>query len=207
MNRHELTVADNSLHITGPGGAVDVPFDRIVWTGLTRRGLVVDTIDGRADFFDQDWATTIEAHDALRLRVGQQRPDRVIVHDDLRLASGRFVIAAATGTMFLGLSLIALAADVSIGERLGVLATTVPIAALALVGAWRRLRRPLSLELTTDGGEARRLFGSASATGAAEVVAAPTIVQRLAGSDPATALAVGRLRGPAAAPGSFDHLV
>ena len=207
VNRHELTVADRSLRIDGPAGRVEVPFDRIVWTGLTRRGLVVDTLDGRADFFDQDWATTIEAHDVLRLRVGQQRPERVVVHEDQRLSSGRFVVAAATAAMFLGLSLIAVAADVSIGERIAVLATTVPVGLLAARSAWSRLRAPLRLELTDDGAVAQRLFGTATASGTAQVVPAPTVVQRLAGSDPATAIGVGRLQGPAAAPGSFDHLV
>lgn len=207
VNAHRLEVRSDEVHVHGPTGTVSVPFDDIVWSGITRRGFVVDSISRRHDFFDQDWATTLEAHDAVLARVGRRARTSVTVHDDVMLARGRAVVSLTVGLLFAALVVIAMVADVDTGERVAVVVTAGPFALVAFAGSWSRARRPIELSYDEATARVTTLLGSDSVGGAPEIVDVMTPVQQLTGSDPATAISISGQRGPAAAPGSFDHLV
>ncbi len=209
--RTSLKIDTSSLVVEGPLGTHELLWDEVCWFGLTARGLVIETARSRHILFDQFSREAVAAAEALRALPAANAGPFVISHDAVR----RSIAAFATATIAIVSGLVAfgaLTSELSGVERVGGIATSVPVFILATWGFWKSALTPYRVELEGPSIKTRSLVGRTRTepVGSVDATALPTLLQRLSGASAGQRLRIttgdNSWRGPIAAPGTFDGI-
>ncbi|MCP3939476.1 MAG: hypothetical protein GY708_29365 [Actinomycetia bacterium] len=209
--RISLKIDASSLLIEGPQGTETLSWDELCWFGLTTRGLVIETARNRHVLFDQFSDVAVAAAETLRVLPVANADPFVISHDTIRRSAA--ALGAAAIVIVSGLVAVAsLTSDLSDAERIGGLATSLPVLGLAALGFRSSAVVPYRVELEKSSVKTRSLIARSRTAplGSVDAVTSPTLFQRLSGAPAGQRLRItigGNIwSGPMAAPGTFDEI-